>query len=338
MGIMKRSARAGTVAATVVGVLALAACSTAIKGYTPAASDATAGPSAGVVVTVGFVGAGTSDAWNAADAASIQGAFTDDAGFELEYANSASVDHDSQVDAFNALVDQNVDVILLSVVDGSDWTDALTRAKTAAVPVILIGRAIDPDTESLYTTRITPGDADAAKAAAAWALAAIPAGTKYFVLEGASGIGSADLRTEGWDSVMSTHPEFEKIGAASGGASREGGQSATAAALSANANAVPLIFAQDDQMALGAVDAVVAAGLTPGTDVKIATIGASKETLEALLAGKLSFVIEYTPLLGPTAADVVRTITAESTVDSIVVVPGATFTTITQEQIDAREY
>ena len=91
-------------------------------------------------------------------------------------------------------------------------------------------------------------------------------------------------------------------------------------------------------MGLGAVQAVEAAGLTPGKDVKIVTIGGSKAALQALLGGKLSFVADYTPLLGQTAAEVVNAVLGGEAGDSFVAVPSTTFTTVTQKQIDARTY
>ena len=76
--------------------------------------------------------------------------------------------------------------------------------------------------------------------------------------------------------------------------------------LKANNNDIQLVFAQNDEMGLGAALAVEEAGLMPGKDVKIATIDGTKAALEALAAGRLSFVAEYNPLFGDTALDVVQ--------------------------------
>lgn len=338
MSIKRHVARAATIAATMAATVGLAACSTAINGADMFNTAATTGPEVNEIVTVGFVGFGTDDAWRAANEADIQNSFTTDAGFDLKYAPATSLGQKSQVEAFNAFVDQGVGAILLSVTDPSGWAEALQRAKDADIPVVLIGGGIEPDNTSLYATRITPGDADIAKNVADWALAALPDGGNYFVLEGSSGDASVDTRNQGWDGVMTAHPEFVKIGAESGGGSAEQAQTVTAAMLATHENNVQLIVAQSDEMALGAVQAVTAAGLAPGVNVKIASMGGSKSALEALLAGQVSFVAEYNPLLGRTAVEVVNTLLAGNTVDPIVVVPSATFSTVTQEQIDARLY
>jgi len=158
------------------------------------------------------------------------------------------------------------------------------------------------------------------------------------VLEGPADDVKAKERTQGWDGVMSAHPEFVKIGAQPAHWSTDDAKAATTAMLAANNNDVALIVAQNDEMGLGAALAVEEAGLVPGTNVKIVTIGGSKDALGALLAGRLSFVAEYNPLLGRTAAEVVRTVLAGGTIDPVVDVPSAAFASITQEQIDARQY
>jgi len=338
MSITKHMAHAVTVIAVGVSMFGLAGCSTAIKGASVVNTAATNGPKVTEIVTVGYVSNGTGDAWSVANDADIRKSFTKASGFELKYSPGVASDQKSQIDAFGALVDDSVDVILLSTPDATGWESALQRAKDAEIPVILIDGGIEPDDTSLYTTRITASNDEAAKAVANWSLSTFPDGVKYFVLEGTSGVDTVTARNAGWDSVMAEHPEFVKLGAQAGGSSAEAATAATAAMLAANANDVQLIFAQDDEMGLGAAQAVADAGLTPGVNVKIATIGGSKAALQALLEGRLSFVAEFNPLLGATVAEVVNTLQGGATVDPLIVVPSHTFASITQEELDARPY
>jgi ABC-type sugar transport system substrate-binding protein len=78
-------------------------------------------------------------------------------------------------------------------------------------------------------------------------------------------------------------------------------------------------------MGLGAVQAVEEAGLTPGEDVKIATIDGTKGALQALADGKLSYVAEYNPLFGATALEAVQKLLDGGSVESSIVVPSDTF-------------
>ncbi len=339
MSVKKHLARAAIVAAAAVSLFGLTACSTAINGADALVTGATAGPAATKeLVKVGFVAVGADDAWRAANEADIRGSFTKEAGFDLEFSPAKNRDQKSQIAAFNAFVDEGVKVILLSATDSTGWEDSLTRAQLAQIPVILIDRGIEPDKTSLYATRIAPGDAEAGKAIATWALTAFPEGTSYFVLEGPPGSTVVKDRNNGWDGVMTAHPEFVKIGAEQANWSADDAKADTATMLAATENGVGLIFAQSEEMALGAIQAVEEAGLVPGTNVKIVTIGASKDALQALFDGRLSFVAEYNPLLGQTAVKVVRTVLGGATIDPLVAVPSATFASITQEQLDARAY
>ncbi len=338
MSVKNHMARAVTVAAAAASMFGLSACSTSIHGADALNTGATNGPSAAPLVTVGFVAVGTEDAWRAANEADIKNAFTNEAGFDLRYAPTTNLNQKAQIDAFNSFVAEGVGAIVLSATESTGWADALKGAQEAHIPVILIDRGIEPDTTSLYATRITLGDADAATSVANWAISAFPEGAKYFVLEGPSSSAKVTQRNQGWDGVMTQHPEFSKTGAQAANWSADDAKLVTATMLAANGNDVQLIVAQNDEMGLGAAQAVEEAGLVPGTNVKIATIGGSKDALQGLLAGRLSFVAEYNPLLGRTAVEVVKTVLAGGTVDSVVVVPSATFASITQEQIDARLY
>ncbi len=338
MSVKKHVSRAVTVVAATMGLVGLTACSTAINGADALNTLATAGPSSAPLSTVGFVAVGPDDAWRAANEADMRAAFTEEEGFDLDFAPAQNRDQESQIEAFNAFVDEGVDVILLSATESSGWEDSLARAQLAEIPVILIDRGIEPDKTNLYATRIAPGDAAAGKALASWALAAFPEGVSYFVLEGPSGSPVVNDRSSGWDGVMIDHPEFVKIGAEAADWSLEQAKSKTATMLAVPENGVSLIVAQNEAMALGAIQAVEEAGLVPGTNVKIVTVGGSRETMQALFDGRLSFVAEYNPLLGQTAVKVVRAVLAGGTIDPLVAVPSATYASITQEQLDARTY
>lgn len=338
MSVKKHLARAVMVVASGIGLVGLTACSTAINGADALNSLATAGPTSAPLATVGFVAVGPDDAWRAANEADIRAAFTEEAGFDLDFAPATNRDQKSQIEAFNAFVDEGVDAILLSATESSGWEDSLTRAQVAEIPVILIDRGIEPDRAGLYATRIAPGDAEAGKALANWTLTTFPEGAAYFVLEAPTGSAAAADRSSGWDGVMAARPEFVKVGAQTANGSMEEAKSVTAAMLAVPENGVSVIVAQSEDMALGAIQAVEEAGLVPGTNVKIITVGGSRETMQALFDGRLSFVAEYNPLLGQTAVEVVRAILAGGTIDPLVAVPSATYASITQEELDARTY
>lgn len=305
-----------------VGALAfgLAGCS----GGSSAGSGSGSG-SGGDLTTIGFVAVGPEGAWRQANETNIEDTFTEAAGFDLKYAPATNGDQKSQIDSFTSFVDEGVDIILLSATEGSGWEDSLERAQEAEIPVILIDRGIEPDNTDLYVTRIAPDNIAVSTSVADWAKTTFPSGGKYFTLEGPAGVSVVNERNKGWDEVIGADPAFIKIGAQTANWSTEEAKSVFETVLKSNNNDVQLVFAQNDEMGLGAVQAVQEAGLTPGTDVKIATIDGTKNALQALADGKLSFVAEYNPLFGETALDAVKKTLAGEKVESSIVVPSETF-------------
>jgi simple sugar transport system substrate-binding protein len=312
---MSTKRRIAIIAAVGAIALSLTACS---SGTGSAKSDDD-------LATIGFVAVGPEGAWRQANESNIQDTFTKKAGFDLKYAPATNNDQKSQIDAFTSFVDEGVDVILLSATEGSGWEDSLKRAKEAEIPVVLIDRGIEPNDTSLYATRIAPDNIAVSESVANWAETAFPNGGNYFTLEGPAGVSVVNERNEGWNDVIGADSKFKKLGAQTANWSTEEAKSVFETVLKSNKNDVQLVFAQNDEMGLGAVQAVEEAGLTPGVDVKIATIDGTKSALQALAADKLSFVAEYNPLFGDTALAAVKKLLDGDKVESSIVVKSSTF-------------
>ncbi|MFJ2369114.1 substrate-binding domain-containing protein [Microbacterium sp. NPDC087665] len=282
------------------------------------------GGDSGELTTVGFVAVGPEGAWREANEANIQDTFTEEAGFDLKYAPATNLDQKSQIDAFTSFVDAGVDVILLSATEASGWEDSLKRAQEAEIPVILLDRGVEPDDTSLYVTRIAPDNVEVAKEVGAWAAATFPDGGNYVVLEGPAGVGVVNERNEGFDEGLGDS-SLTKLDAQTANWSAEEGKSVFETMLKANNNDIQLVFAQNDEMGLGAAQAAEEAGLVVGKDVQIATIDGTKNAMQALADGQLSYVHEYNPLFGETALDVVKKTLAGEEVESYIVVPSEAF-------------
>lgn len=302
----------------IVGALALTGCSGG------GGDDAAGGGDSGELTTVGFVAVGPEGGWRQANEQNIQDTFTEDAGYELKYAPAANLDQKSQIDSFTSFVDEGVDVILLSATEATGWEDSLKRAQEAEIPVILLDRGIEPDDTSLYVTRIAPDNVEVAKAVGDWAATTFSDGGNYIVLEGPAGVGVVNERNKGFEEGLGDS-SLVKVAAQTANWSTEEGKSVTETLLKSNNNDIQFIFAQNDEMGLGAAQAVEEAGLTVGSDVKIATIDGTKNAIQALADGKLSFVHEYNPLFGETALDAVAKALNGDDVDSYIIVPSEAF-------------
>ncbi|MEF3402406.1 ABC transporter substrate-binding protein [Agromyces sp. CCNWLW203] len=316
MSVQRRFAKILGLAAVGAISISLAACSSG--------GDSGSSGGEGDLTTVGFVAVGPEGAWREANETNIQDTFTKEAGFDLKYAPATNLDQKSQIDAFTSFVDEGVDVILLSATEASGWEDSLARAQEAEIPVILLDRGIEPDDDSLYVTRIAPDNVEVATEVGAWAVEALPEGGNYITLEGPAGVGVVNERNKGWDASVDGSSLVE-VAAQTANWSAEEGKSVTETLLKANGNNIQLIFAQNDEMGLGAAQAVEEAGLTPGVDVKIATIDGTLAAMEALADGQLSYVHEYNPLFGETALEVVEKALAGDSVESYIIVPSEAF-------------
>ena len=308
------------------GAIAAGALSLGLAGCAGDSDDAIGVEAVGDgVTTVGFVAVGPEGGWRNANEQAVKDRFTGGFGFELRYAPAASPsDQQSQLDAFAGFVNEKVDVILLTPTEASGWEESLEAAKAAEIPVILIDRGVDAS-EDLYVTRIAPDNYSVAYAVGSWAVEAFPEGARYFVLEGVPGLSVVTERNEGFDSIVNAVGTFTKVGAQTANWSTDEGRAVVEAALAANDNDIQLIFAQNDEMGIGAAQAVAAAGLVPGTDVKIATIDGTTGALTALAAGELSFVAQYNPFFGDVVFDVVSKTLRGDAVQSNISVESATF-------------
>ena len=321
---------------TVLGLSAAGLVATALA----ACSSGSASGGADDPVTIGFVAVGPEGAWRQANEQNIQDTFTEDAGYTLKYAPATNLDQKSQIDAFTSFIDEGVDLILLSATEGSGWEESLGRAQEAEIPVILIDRGIEPDDTELYATRLAPDNVAVSTSVAEWAKSTFPDGAKYFVLEGPAGVSVVNERNEGWAQAMEGESAFTDLGSQTANWSTEEAKSVFETVLKSNGNDVQLVFAQNDEMGLGAAQAVQEAGLTPGEDVKIATIDGTKAALEALAAGTLSFVAEYNPLFGEQALEAVNTVLDGGDVESYIQIESTTFDSpeAAEEALPDRKY
>jgi len=306
------------------GLVAVAAMSAGLVACSGGDDSADGGSGDGELTKIGFVAVGPEGAWREANETNIQDTFTEEAGYDLSFAPAANLDQKSQIDNFTAFVDEGVDLILLSATEATGWEDSLNYAAEAEIPVVLLDRGIEPDDTSLYVTRIAPDNVAVSSSVAEWAEGQFADGAKYFTLEGPAGVSVVNERNEGFDAVLGDNADFEKVGSQTANWSKDEAKSVIETVLKSNKD-LQFIFAQNDEMGLGAVQAIQEAGLTPGEDVKVATIDGTKSALESLAAGELSFVAEYNPLFGEVALDVVEKTLAGEEVEPSIVVESATF-------------
>jgi ABC-type sugar transport system substrate-binding protein len=147
-------------------------------------------------------------------------------------------------------------------------------------------------------------------------------------LQGTVGSAPATDRAKGFRDAIKADPKFDIIVSKTGDFTRAKGEKVMRAFL-AEQKDIDVVFAHNDDMALGAVKAIEAAGLRPGVDITIISIDAVRDGMEALAAGKINFIAECSPLLGPQLMDLVQKIVDGENVPPRILTEETTFT---QEQ------
>lgn len=297
-----------------------------------------AGSGGDEVITVGFAQTGSESGWRSANTESMKEAFSADNGFELVF-NAADNDTAAQIAAVRDFINQGVDAIVIAPIVEDGWDDVLQEAADAGIPVVLEDRTVSaPD--DLYASWVGLDFKKEGVMAGEWAAETFgDTPTKMVVLEGTTGSAPANDRAAGFDEAVEG-TAIEKIDSQTGDFTRDGGKTVMEGFLQKyGADGIDLVYAHNDDMALGAIEAIEAAGAEPGVDIQIVSIDAVKDGMQALVDGKINFIVECNPLLGELAAGLVKDVLAGEEVEKEVYVEDQTFT---QEQaaevIDSRPY
>lgn len=314
------------VAVTAVAVAALAAC-----GSGSAAAPGSSGGAAGGTIVMGFSQVGAESGWRTANTKSVQES-AKAAGIELKFSD-AQQKQENQIKAIRSFIQQKVDVIAFSPVVETGWDTVLLEAKRANIPVILTDRAVDSEDKTLYRTFLGSDFVLEGKKAGEWLVESSKgeAAVNVVELQGTTGAAPAIDRKEGFAAAIAAAPQIRVIASQTGDFTRSGGKQVMEAFLKAHSD-IDVVYAHNDDMGLGAIEAIEAAGKVPGKDIKIITVDAVKDGMQALADGKISFIVECSPLLGDQLMDLAKRVLAGETVPERVVTEETTFT---QEQAKA---
>jgi galactofuranose transport system substrate-binding protein len=297
-------------AIALAAVLLVAACSsggasTAPSAAAPSAAPAapSAAPSAAAApltyedLTVGFIQTGSEGGWRAANTQSFKEE-AETLGINLKFYDAQNV-FANQLSAFqNFITDDEVDVIILAALEAAGWEQVLQEAQDAGKTVVLQDRRIDaPDT--LYSTYIGSDFVEEGRKAGTEMCKLLEGATTKNVVELVGNVGSSPAIDRG-TGFRETSAECGITITQSQTANWDAteGKSVMEAFLKESKD-VQGVFAQNDEMGLGAIQALEEAGLEPATGVKIITVDATKGAFEAMIDGKINVAVECNPLLAP---------------------------------------
>ncbi|NMM43661.1 ABC transporter substrate-binding protein [Rhodospirillaceae bacterium KN72] len=248
--------------------------------------------------TIGFSQVGSEGDWRPAFSANMQES-AKDYGIDLKFAN-AQGKQEEQLRAVRAFIAQGVDAIIIAPVVVTGWDQVLQEAKEAEIPIFLVDRDVEVKDPSLYVTRISADFNLEGKLAGAW-LAAESKGTcKIVELQGTTGSAPAIERKKGFEAVIGQFPAMEIVATQSGDFTTEGGKKVMEAFIKStnNLDGICASFAHNDNMQLGAIQAMKEAGLKPGKDVLMVSVDYVPAIVEALKAGEANASVELRSAVG----------------------------------------
>ena len=276
-------------------------------------------------ITLGFSQIGAESEWRTANTESIKSA-AKDAGIELKFSD-AQQKQENQIKAIRSFIAQKVDVIAFSPVVESGWGTVLREAKAANIPVILSDRAVDEKDSSLWVTFMGSDFVEEGRKAGRWLLENYKGQGDVNIVELQGTVGSAPAidRKKGFEEIIKAQPRFKIIRSQTGDFTRAKGKEVMEAFLKAEGKKINVLYAHNDDMAIGAIQAIEEAGLKPGKDIIIISIDGVKGAFEAMMAGKLNVSVECSPLLGPQLMQAVKDLKAGKTLPKRIITKESIF-------------
>lgn len=283
-------------------------------------------PAADGPLRIGFSQIGSESDWRVGNTESVRGAIEGE-GWELIF-NDANQQQHNQIQAIQDFITQGVDYIVLAPIVETGWDTIMMDVKDAGIPLILMDRSIDmPNQEDYFVSWVTNNFEDEGRRAGEWLIdfleeeGRLGDDINIVELQGTVGSGPAIDRAAGFREIIGAHSNLEITQSQTGDFTTELGMQVMESFLgraSAEGRPIDILYAHNDGMALGAIQAIRDAGLVPGEDIIIIGVDAVSLAFEAIIAGDMNVTVECSPLLGPTVVQVIRDVEAGNTPDQII--------------------
>jgi ABC-type sugar transport system substrate-binding protein len=291
----------------------------------------------GAGLVLGFAQVGAESGWRTANTESIKAEATA-RGVDLKFAD-AQQKQENQIKAIKSFIAQGVDVIAFSPVVETGWEPVLQEAKKAGIPVIVSDRRADVP-EDLYATFIGSDFIKEGEMAGEWLAKAVNGKASIAELTGTPGSAPANDRAKGFRTALAKSPDVKIVFTQTGEFTRAKGKEVMEALLKSPTGAqITAVFAHNDDMALGAIQAIEEAGKKPGKDIIVVSIDGVKGAFEAMVEGKLNCTVECNPLLGPNIIDAAVKLKKGETLPKRTVVEDGIFDmTVAAKELPNRKY
>jgi len=257
----------------------------------------------GAGLTIGFAQVGSESAWRTAFSEAIK-AEAEARGINLLFSDGQQK-QENQIAALNSFIAQGVDAIILAPVVETGWDEVLEEAAANDIPVLIVDRNVTAD-PSLYITRVSSDFVHEGRLAAAWLVQATAGKCKIVELKGTVGSSAALDRETGFNEVIALFPDMEIVLSQSGDFTRTGGKEVMESFLKAMDPAeICAVWAHNDDMLIGATQAIKEAGLDPADDILTISVDAIPDIFLAMAEGDANATVELSPNMGGPAFDAI---------------------------------
>ncbi|RCS24733.1 sugar ABC transporter substrate-binding protein [Phyllobacterium salinisoli] len=271
------------------------------------AAVAFAGAANAADLTVGFSQIGSESGWRAAETA-VTKIEAEKRGVDLKIAD-AQQKQENQIKAIRGFIAQGVDGIFVAPVVATGWDAVLEEAKDAEIPVILLDRTIETANPDLYLTAVTSDTVHEGKVAGDWLVKTIGDKPCNIVeLQGTVGSSPAINRKKGFEEGIAGHANLKIVRSQTGDFTRSKGKEVMEGFLKAENGGKDIcaLYAHNDDMAVGAIQAIKEAGLKPGKDILVVSIDAVPDIFKAMADGEANATVELTPNMAGPAFDALK--------------------------------
>ena len=251
-------------------------------------------------LVVGFSQIGAESGWRSAETKMAQQE-AEKRGIDFKLAD-AQQKQENQIKAVRAFIAQGVDAIFIAPVVETGWTSVLKEAQEAEIPVFLLDRLIDAKDEALYTSAVVSDQVLEGRMAADWLVEATGGNCNIVELQGTVGASVTNNRKKGFEEGIANHAGMKIIRSQSGDFTRSKGKEVMESFIKAEDGGknICAMFAHNDDMAIGGIQAIKEAGLKPGKDILSVSIDGVPDIFKAMAEGEANATVELTPdMAGP---------------------------------------
>lgn len=291
-------------------------------------------------IVLGFSQLGSESEWRNANSTSIKDA-AKEAGIELHFAN-ADQSQEKQFEAIRSFIEQKVDIIAIAPVIEFGWEPILQEVKQAGIPLIIVDRLADVSDPSLYVTFIGSDFYEEGRKAGKYLIDKMSNRKDTIgIVELGGTIGSTPsiARGKGFRDVIKGHEKLTILQSKAADFTFVQGKQVMRAFLEEMGTEIKVLYSHNDDMALGAIEAIEEYGLRPGKDIIIISVDGTREAFEKMVEGKINSVVECNPLLGPNLMQAVNEIFQGRSLPKRIITPESVFTeTMAEEYVGKRKY